>query len=296
MKIMNKDLLYVNQGKLMDYALKYYKIAMGKKCDIHNPTLFTEKVLWYTYFYDNPICPYIVDKVTFKQYINNKLGEGYTIPMFGSWTSVDEFEKAWFSDILPNEFCLKANLQSDGRNIKMIHDKKNTDFSKIKKEVIEWLKPENTLMNSLARNFYMSEPRILAEQYMSNFMDQLYDYKFFCFNGRPFCIYVAQDHFGKEGSHISFYDLNWNKMNVRYGNHLVGEAPCPKHFEDMIDISKTLSREFPFLRVDFFDTDDKLFIAELTFNPGGGFVPYYPESFNKELGDLFILPINNNHK
>ena len=181
---MIKNLLNISHEKLMDYALKYYKIAIGKKCDIYNPVLFTEKILWYTYLYNNPICPYIVDKVTFKQYIKDKLGDGYTIPMFGSWKTIEEFEKAWFSAELPNEFCLKANLQSDGRNILIIHDKRKTNFEDIRKEVTEWLKPENTLMNSYARDFYMSVPQVLAEEYMSNFKDQLYDYKFFCFDGK----------------------------------------------------------------------------------------------------------------
>ena len=293
---MIKNLLNISHEKLMDYALKYYKIAIGKKCDIYNPVLFTEKILWYTYLYNNPICPYIVDKVTFKQYIKDKLGDGYTIPMFGSWKTIEEFEKAWFSAELPNEFCLKANLQSDGRNILIIHDKRKTNFEDIRKEVTEWLKPENTLMNSYARDFYMSVPQVLAEEYMSNFKDQLYDYKFFCFDGKPYCMYVATEHFMEDDYPITFYDLDWNKLDVRYGPHQNADVPKPKHYEEMKRLASILSQGFPFIRVDFFDTDDKLYLAELTFNPGGGFTPYYPESFNKELGDLFILPADIDYK
>lgn len=287
---MNRNLLRISQEKLMEYALKFYKISMGKNCNIHNPVLFTEKIQWYTFFYDNPICPYIVDKVTFKSYIEEKLGQGYTIPLYGSWATVEEFENAWFGNELPDEFCLKANLQSDGRNIRIIHNKKNVNFQDIKKEVAEWLKPENTLMNSMARNFYISKPKVLAEQYMSNFKDQLYDYKFFCFDGKPFCMYVATEHFMEEDYPITFYDLNWNKLDVRYGSHQNADVPQPKHYEEMKSLASVLSKGFPFLRVDFFDTEDKLYLAELTFNPGGGFVPYHPESFNKLLGDMFILP------
>lgn len=58
----------------------------------------------------------------------------------------------------------------------------------------------------------------------------------------------------------------------------------------MKEFGKILSEDFPFVRVDFFDTEDHLYLAELTFNPGGGFTPYYPESFNKEMGELFVLP------
>ena len=287
---MANNLIDKTQEQLIKYTKKYYKIAHGKNLDLDNPVFFTEKEQWYTFFYKNPLCSYIVDKVTFKTYIEEKLGPGHTIPMYAHWDNIQDFEKSRISSELPKEFCLKANLQSDGRCIKIIHDKDAVDFEALKKEVAEWLKPENTNINSLARNFYMSKPQILAEAFMANFQEQLYDYKFYCFNGTVHCVYVAQDHFGKDGSHISFYDLDWNKLKVQYGNHIVGDAPRPKHFALMKEYAHMLSKDFPFVRVDFFDTDEQLYLAELTFNPGGGFTPYHPEEFNKEMGDLFQLP------
>ena len=288
------NLINKTQEELIKYALKFYKISHKRKCNIDNPSLFTEKIQWYTFHYHNPLCPYIVDKVTFKDFIRSKLGEGYTIPLITSWKTIEEFENDWFnSDIMPNEFCLKSNLQSDGRSIKFIHNKNAENFEKLKEEIKEWLKPENTNINSIARNFYSSTPQILAEYYMSNFNNQLPDYKIFCFNGAPFCNYVATDHFGKDGSHISFYDMDWNKLNVQYGNHIVGYSKKPKHYDEMQDIARKLSKDFPFVRVDFFETEDKLYLAELTFNPGGGFTPYHPIEFDKKMGDLFILPNNN---
>ena len=58
----------------------------------------------------------------------------------------------------------------------------------------------------------------------------------------------------------------------------------------MVKIARILSKDFPFIRVDFFDTDGQVYVAELTFAPGGGTTPYLPESFNKKLGDMFVLP------
>ncbi len=157
---------------------------------------------------------------------------------------------------------------------------------------------ENTLMNSISRHLYWSKPMIIAEKYMSNFDNQLYDYKFFCFNGEPYCMYSAIDQFedGKntDAYPIMFYDLDWKKMDVKYGHHPnYADVPKPTHFGEMIVLAKKLSAEFPFLRVDFFDTEDKLYLAELTFDPGGGFTPYYPISFNKQLGDLMPFPNKN---
>lgn len=277
-----------SQEELVKGVMNCYKRHMGYSFDINKPVLFTEKLQWYKCFYQRPDMNEITDKYLFKKYIQNKIGEGYTIPVYGSWTSVEDLEKNW--DTLPEKFVLKANLQSDGRNIKIIHEKSKIKFSSLRGQLRAWLDKRNTLANSFDCKTYCGTPRILAEEYMANYEDQLYDYKFFCFNGEVFCVYVAQDHFGKDGSHISFYDLEWKKMPVKYGNHIVGDAPCPKHFKEMLELAKKLSIGFPFIRVDFFDTEDKLYVAELTFNPGGGVTKYHPEEFNKQLGDMFILP------
>lgn len=276
------------QEKLIKGVMNCYKRHMGYSFDINNPILFTEKLQWYKVYYQRDDMENITDKYLFKNYIKNKLGDGYTIPLYNAWTDVLSLEKEW--DSLPEELVLKANLQSDGRNIMIIHHRSEVKFSKIKGKLKAWLNLRNTLANSFDCNTYKGTPRILAEHYMANFEDQLFDYKFFCFDGNPYCVYVAQDHFGTEGSHISFYDMDWKKLDVKYGNHVVGDAPRPKHYEEMVRIAKELSAGFPFIRVDFFDTDEKLFVAELTFNPGGGVTAYHPESFNKKLGDLFILP------
>lgn len=269
-----------------------YKLNHGYSFDIHHPKTFTEKIQWYKFFYQRDDFAQVTDKVLFKDFINQRLGKGYVIPMYGAWDNVDDLEAEWDKEdsIIPETVVLKANLQSDGRNIKIIRNKSSIDFDRIRHELKGWLDPKSTLMNSCDWRFYDSNPMILAEEYMANFENQLYDYKFFCFDGKPFCIYVAQDHFGDDGSHISFYDLNWEKLPVQYGKHIVGNAPKPKHFERMIEIAKILSKGYPFLRVDFFDTDSQLFVAEMTFNPGGGMVPYIPESFNFQMGDLFKLP------
>lgn len=287
------SLLNKTDDQLLKYSMKYYRIVHGRECKITSPTYFTEKLIWYTFFYRNPLCPYVVDKVTFKDYVKDKLGEGYTIPLISAWKSIEELEQDWNS--LPEEFCLKSNLSSNGKNIKIIHKRTNVDFEQMKSEVTSWFKPENTCINSLARPLYNTTPMVLVEEYMSNYGDQLYDYKFFCFDGDPICMYTAIDQFedgvNTDAYPIMFYDLNWSKMNVKYGHHPNnGDVPKPFHYADMIEIAKKISKDFPFVRVDFFDTEDKLYLAELTFNPGGGFSPYYPLEFDEYLGSLFNLP------
>lgn len=274
---------------LLEYLnMQVYQSKCGYTFDLDKPELFTEKIQWYKFRYMHPEMGRYVDKVLFKGLIEEKLGLGHTIPMYGNWTSVEDFRSAWNS--LPEKFCLKSNLSSEGNFIKVI-ERSKTDLDSLCRELVEWLKPKNLLINSFCRGYHNATPKILAEKYEENVKDQLYDYKFYCFGGLPHCVCASINHFQDEHYPISYFDLDWNLMPVKSGVHKSEFIPKPKHFEEMIELAKKLSEGFPFLRVDFFDTDEKLYMAELTFYPGGGFFKYDPASFNKEMGDLFILPI-----
>ena len=155
----------------------------------------------------------------------------------------------------------------------------------------EWLKPENLLINSFCRAYYGVKPLIIAEQYVEQLDGQLYDYKFFCFNGEAKFAYVATDHW--DAYKISVYDLSWNKTDVHYGEYPGNDVMKPKKLNEMIEIANKLAKEFPFVRVDFFETDDQLFLSELTFYPGGGFHDLKPDSVNYEWGNLLNLPIKH---
>lgn len=275
---------------LLEYGnMQLYKLKQGYEFDINNPKLFTEKIQWQKTRFAPPSLVRYVDKYLFKDLIKEKLGDGHTIPMYGAWTSVNGFKASW--DSLPEKFCLKSTLQSDGKYIKII-EKSDTNIDELCAEVAEWLKPKNLLIHSFCSAYYKAVPRILAEEYMESVKDQLYDYKFFCFDGKPYCIYAATEHFQDDHCPISFYDMDWNQLDVQYGDHRKEFIPKPLHFEEMKEIAQKLCQGFPFIRVDFFDTPDHLYVAELTFYPGGGLTPYHPEKFNEKLGAMLHLKRN----
>lgn len=272
---------------MLEYGnMQLYKLRQGYTFDINNPRTFTEKVQWYKQRFTCPDLVRYVDKYLFKELIAEKLGGGKTIPMYAAWTSVEDMRNGW--DALPEKFCLKSNLQSDGKYIKVI-EKSKTNLDELCKETEEWLKPKNLLINSFCSAYYKAVPRIIAEEYMESVKDQLYDYKFFCFNGKPYCVYAATEHFQDDHYPISFYDMEWNMLDVQYGEHRKEFIPKPLHFEEMKEIAYKLCQGFPFIRVDFFDTQEKLLMAELTFYPGGGLTPYHPVRFNEEMGKMFDL-------
>lgn len=272
---------------LREYGImQLYQEKRGYTFNLDNPNSFSEKIQWYKSRYHLYNHERYVDKYLFKDLVNEKLGPNHTIPCYGAWTNLKDFQKDW--NQLPEKFCLKSNAQSDGKYIKVI-EKNNIDLVVLIEELKDWIRPCNLLINSYCRAYYNVVPRLLAEEYVENVSNQLFDYKIFCFNGEPYCAYVAQEHFVDDSYPITFYDLEWNIMNVQYGKHRVGNVPKPKHFDEMIRLSKTLSEGIPFVRVDFFDCEERLYVAEMTFYPGGGYSEYHPKSFDYELGEKMNL-------
>lgn len=285
------DYRKMSQDELIKLIMDKYERLMGYRMDINHPITYTEKLQWYKIFYtmkDGEDLIRVVDKYLFKEYIKEQLGDGYTIPLYGVYNSFEDLVKGWQK--LPKEFVLKSTLSSEGKNIKFIHDKSIVDMMALKKELKYWFSDKYLLCNSLCRAYHSGVPRIIAEQYMENIKDQLFDYKLFCFDGKPYCVETAVERFLGGIPAFTFYDMEWNKMNVQSGNHPHANIPRPKHFEEMIALSKILSRGFPHVRVDFFDTEDKLYVAEMTLFTAGGYQHYTPNSFNEEMGKLFKLP------
>lgn len=286
------EMQYIPLKKREIMLKKFYEAKMGEKLDLNHVKTFTEKLQWMKLYYSDPNLRRCVDKYDFKQYVEEKLGEGYTARLIQVWNSPDEVSVA---NIPARKFVLKSTLQSDGNMIILVKDKSEVDIERVEQEIKNnWFDSRKLLTNSFCSAYYGAKPRVIVEEFVEEFANCANDYKLFCFHGKPEFFYVAEDHF-KNGENsitypITFFDLDWRVMDVTYGNHVTNaNVARPYHMDEMVQIAKKLSQEFPFVRVDFFDTENKLYLAELTFYPGGGVTPYYPESFNRKMGDMLHL-------
>lgn len=265
--------------------------TFGYRFDIYNPSTFTEKIHTYKLLYSDDRIGKIVDKYEFKSYITNVLGSSdYIAKPYGVWDNLYDLERSWQS--LPVEFVLKSTISSDGRNILFIN-RNTTKWSSIKNIVKKWFDRKNTLLNSFSNGYYSCPPRVLAEERLRVLSDgdNLRDFKFFCFNGNIRFVYTTSRTFIDNDYPRTFFDLNWRKINASLGYHpSASTAEKPLHFEEMINISRKLSTGFPFVRVDFYDSDLTPILGELTFYPTGGFMSIEPPEFDKELGSLMLLP------
>ena len=130
----------------------------------------------------------------------------------------------------------------------------------------------------------------------SNNDDDLIDYKFYCFNGKPEYCQVIRNRRTKET--IEFYDMKWNIMPFWGLNPMAKPALTPItkpiNFNKMIEICKILSKDIPFVRIDLYEINFKVYFGEITFYPASGVGRFTPNEWNYKLGDLIKLPIVNN--
>lgn len=272
--------------KLISYL---YNGINGRKIDLQNPKRFSEKIVWYMNYYDNDDFESMLCKVAFKDFVKNRIGDGHTAKLYGAWERVEDID--W--DSLPDSFVLKSNCNSFGRCIKFIDNKDEIDFEELKKEIKTWLNYKNTGLHSYARGYYHVTPKIMAEEILGEARYQPTDYKIFCFNGVPTYAYSAFEHFsnGKaQSSKIAFYDMDWNALPVKYKKSEFATVEKPKHFDEMKKAAEILSQGLPFVRVDFYDTDEKYYVGELTFYSGSMSNSFTPDSFDFEMGEKFVLP------
>lgn len=277
---------------MVSFALTY-----GYTFDIFKPESFTEKIHTYKLLYDDPDMAQIVDKYSFKEYVRNRLGhEKFVAKAYGIYDSLEQIEKDWKN--LPNEFVLKSTISSDGNNIIFVNDKSQTRFEDVRDRLIKCFDPKSTQLNGYARAYYSLKPRVLAEEYMHEFDGgNLIDYKFYCFDGKVEFVYTTSRLFESSENPSdadyprTFFNVNWEKINIALGHHPTANGIAkPKHFEEMVKISEKLSKGFPFVRVDFYDTDATPLLGEMTFYPTGGWKTLSPIEFDRALGKSFLLP------
>lgn len=266
------------------YIQLYYFAHFRKLCNLRNPKTYNEKLNWLKIHDRNPSYQQMVDKYEVKKYVSGIIGEEYIIPTIGVWNSFDEID---FNG-LPERFVLKCTHDSEG--VVIVKDKKSMDAAAVREKLTAAMK-QNFFYVGREYPYKNIKPRIIAEQYMEDHVDgELRDYKFFCFNGEPKALFIASD---RTESHVFFnyFDLEFNDLGIRqkYPN-AVKPIRKPDTFDQMIALSRILTKGLPHVRADFYEVDGRLFFGELTFYHFSGFMPFEPDRWDRIFGDWLELP------
>ena len=264
-----------------------YRLKMGFWPDLKQPRRFTEKLQCYKMYYRNPVLPQCVDKYGVRQYLEQK-GFGHLLNrLYGVYDRAGKID----FDALPNRFVIKTTDGGGGNNVVICRDKSTLDIPGTVARVDSWLNLKSVNAGREWAYTGIARSRIIVEEYLENEEHPeagIEDYKFFCFGGEPFCIVKDCDRY--IGHKRNFYDLGWNNLNISSDcPPFDDKRAAPEGLEQMTRIARELSAGFPFVRVDLYYTQGRVFFGEFTFYPWSGYVRFGPASFDYELGERFDI-------
>lgn len=268
------------------YIKLQYKNFTGKKLNFDNVSSFNEKIQWLKLYDRRPDYSMMVDKYKVRGYISNIIGKEHLIPLLGVYNNFEEID----FEALPNQFVLKPNHTSG--DVYICKDKSKIDYDNLQREIKQWLKKNYYLVHR-EWPYKNIKPKIICEKYMvDKTKGELKDYKLMCFNGDVKCTFVCSNRNSSTGLNIDIYDFDWNLMPFERPSHPNSGTliDSPKSYKKMVEYAELLSKDIPFLRVDFYEINGELYFSELTFYPGSGLEGFKPDLYNDLLGSWITLP------
>ena len=263
-----------------------YWVFTGQKLNLKNPVTFQDKLNWLKLYNRNPLYTKLVDKYAVREWVAEKIGEEYLVPLYGVYDTFDDID---FSK-LPDKFVLKCT--HDSGSVCIVKDKSKMDLEAIRQKLEKGL---------ATKQFYLSrewpyknvKPRIICEEMLEDtVINDIIDYKFHCFNGTPKIVGVFTGRQTHEGTKCNYYDMEWKWQDIQdcsgYPNTSLNKKPVK--FTLMIDFAKKLSKGIPCVRVDFYEVNGHLYFGEMTFFDSGGRMLFHPLSVNTLLGSWIKLP------
>ncbi len=259
-----------------------FKSALGYDLNLDNPKTFNEKIQWLKLYYRNPLLTKCADKVAVRDYVKEKIGEEYLIPIIGVFDRIEDIN--W--DSLPNQFVAKVNWGS-GQNI-ICKNKKTFNLNNAKKKLSKWLHPKSNHYYPFLEWCYKDiPPKIIIEKYIEQMDGYLVDYKVHIYNGKPYLVQIIDRW---ESHKETIYTIeDWQKTDLHFTYDLLEKDFRKTEIINKIyNLSKILGYAFPYVRADFYDIEGRIYFGELTFYPGAGYLSM-PKEWDLKLGEMINL-------
>lgn len=264
---------------------------LGYFPDLRNPRSLNEKIIWLALNYKNPHIAVAADKGKAKDWLAERIGSEHLIPTIGVYEDVHDID----FDALPEQFVVKLNDGWGGDEVMIVRSKSTLDIDQTKAVLSSWLYPWKNYyyQNMCITDEKMEKPTIVIEEYMQQGnTGALDDYKIYCCNGEPRFALVVTGR-GTNHQERSFVDMDWNILPfARRGKAVAEHVDRPKNLDKMLELCRTLCRDFPFVRVDFYEANDQVYVGEMTFTPGM-FLRFSSREWDYKLGEYLKLPIES---
>lgn len=263
------------------YVELQYKYITHHKLNLKNPTRYTEKLQYLRLFVypKDPLVSKCAGRVGVRDYLKELGYEEYLIPVIGVY---DKFDDINF-DNLPNQFAMKCTHGS-GMNY-ICFDKNKIDVPALRKKFNKWLKT-NYGKKTVELHYSPIKPQIIIEKLMLENGKLPTEYKIHVFNGVAKSLYVVTSR-GIDIRYNNYY-IDWTPFDgSQFNGWKKTDKPLekPENLEKMAVLSEKIAKKFPFVRVDLYDINGKIYFSEMTFTPAKGTLILDDDKADFEMGE-----------
>ena len=280
------DIYFLLSLKPTDYPYilkKICKLRTKETLNLSNPKTFLDKINCLKLYDDNPLRPVFTSKIAVREWITEQIGKQYLTTVY---QTAKEFNTINF-DNLPEKFIVKTNhAQGWEYGIKNKEKLLNTKplFDFVKQKFDNWQKISYVVPSLFEMNYINIQRTLIIEEYQE--YKEKSDFGVYCFNGEP----KLSELFINNNSKVCIYDENFKESKYTFTPRIIKEFIEPsEEIRKAFELSKKLSKDFKFVRVDWKILDGKLYFDRMNFTPYSGIIIFEDEEWNKELGELIKL-------
>lgn len=270
---------------------RQFRRAHGYNVDLNNPVTFNEKTQWIKLFERTPQHTLFADKLAVRDIMRERYGEDGLVPLLFRTKNWKEIGPENMPDF---PFIIKPNHGSGWYHI--IHDKAKVDWNKVKTDCRFWL-TQNYYYMQREWQYKNIVPEILVEKLLIPSYGGLpNNYRLHCLGGLVEVVSVNIC-FGDPTVFVAKkFNKNWELLDFEFGteskSHPAFEnisIEMPVNFNRMVTIAEDIAKNYPYVRVDFFEVDGKMYYGEITFHDSGGYDKINPFSWDELLGSKMDL-------
>lgn len=263
--------------------MQYYRRNKGW-LNVNSPQGITEKFQWLKLYYRRPELKQLVNKYECRDYVLSKIDPVHLPKLIAAYDTPEEID--W--EALPDRFAMKVSHGS-AMNI-ICTDKSKLNRDDAVEKIRHWQSIETPCVTRYREWAYSGGNRkIIVEEFLdAGDGKPPEDYKFYCFNGEPKFVQVDFDRF--ENHKREYWDMDWQKVPFVWDSNPELEYERPAQLDKMIEISRALSADLPFARIDLYEVGGAVYFGEITLYPGAGYGVFEPAHYDKVVGDMLKLP------
>ncbi|MBN9734327.1 hypothetical protein PP1_004640 [Pseudonocardia sp. P1] len=262
------------------FAIMHHALFQGEISTLRKPRTYAQLLAKKNLGEQSELVHITADKYRVREHVADRIGAEHLIPL------VQVVERAEDLDLeAPQQPYVVKGTHGCDMTILVPHPAA-ADHAKIRSAVARWLNTDFFRHGWRERPYEGLTPRAVVEEMIGDGTGAPNDYKFFVFHGEPAMVVVDQNRFVAHTSTMLHPD--WVPFRIA-GRFAQAEAlpEKPACYDRMLEIARTLGKDFTFARIDLYDVDGHVYFGEITHNPGGGLVRLRPRAFDRALGNLW---------